>query len=110
MRDETTGQAKLFSECGRDTKGTRASTGSSPELSEHPLSADRGNGTQLEEPTPSRTVSPLAGMSLGEACACCGREVQAPGYVIPDYEELGAFCNQDCADRRFRKYLEEGPE
>ena len=57
-----------------------------------------------------RTVSPFATMILGEVCGFCGREVGAPGYVIPDYDELGAFCNQECADRRFRLYLEEPPE
>jgi len=25
--------------------------------------------------------------------------------VILDYEELGAFCDQDCGDKRFRSYL-----
>lgn len=57
-----------------------------------------------------RTVSPLAGMLLCEVCAACGREISGTGYVILDYEELGAFCDQDCADERFRSFLHEAPE
>ena len=48
----------------------------------------------------------------------CGREITGSGFVISrdpvgtglDYEELGAFCDQDCSDRRFRPYLYEAPE
>ncbi len=54
-----------------------------------------------------RAVSPLANMPLHEVCAFCGNEVRAPGFVIPDYEELGAFCNEECGDKRFRLYLGE---
>jgi hypothetical protein len=52
------------------------------------------------------TVPPLANLSIGEACGYCGREIGASGCVIPDFDELGAFCSQECADRRFRIYLE----
>ncbi len=57
-----------------------------------------------------RAVSPLASLSLHEVCAACGREISGSGFVIRDYEELGAFCNQDCGDKRFRSYLYEAPE
>ena len=57
-----------------------------------------------------RAVSPLAAMSLREVCAACGCEITGTGFVILDYEELGAFCNQDCGDRRFRSYLCEATE
>jgi hypothetical protein len=54
-----------------------------------------------------QAVSPLANMGLREVCAFCNGEIGPPGFVILDYEELGAFCNQECADRRFRLYLYE---
>jgi hypothetical protein len=57
-----------------------------------------------------RAVPPLAAMSLREACAACGCEISGSGFVILDYEELGAFCDQDCADKRFRSYLYDAPE
>ena len=50
-------------------------------------------------------VSPFGKFSLRETCAHCGREIGASGCVIPDFEELGAICGQECADRRFRIYL-----
>lgn len=55
-------------------------------------------------------MSPLADMALGEVCGFCGLDVGPPGFVILDYEELGAFCNEECADRRFRLYLAEGTD
>jgi hypothetical protein len=55
--------------------------------------------------TVNPVVSPLANLSLRETCAYCGREIRAAGRIIPDFEELGAFCSQECADRRFRVYL-----
>ncbi len=57
-----------------------------------------------------RAVSPLVAMSLREVCAACGREISGSGFVILDYEELGAFCDQDCGDKRFRSYLYEAPD
>jgi hypothetical protein len=57
-----------------------------------------------------RAVSPLANMPLHEVCAACGRDIRGSGFVILDYEELGAFCNQDCGDKSFRFYLYEAPE
>jgi hypothetical protein len=48
-------------------------------------------------------------MPLHEACAACGREISGTGFVILDYEELGAFCDQDCGDKRFRSYLYREP-
>jgi hypothetical protein len=61
------------------------------------------------EPGVFRAVSPWASMPLRDVCAACGREISVAGFVILD-EELGAFCNQDCGDRRFRSYLDEAPE
>ena len=110
MRHETTGQPLLFHECLKEAKATPTSADLSLEALAPGLSAEGGSGPQLGEPAPSRTVSPLANMILGEVCGFCGREVRAPGYVIPDYDELGAFCNQECADRRFQMYLQEAPE
>jgi hypothetical protein len=49
-------------------------------------------------------------MLLHEVCAACGRDISGTGFVILDYEELGAFCDQDCGDKRFRSYLYEAPE
>jgi hypothetical protein len=62
--------------------------------------------------TPAATfhaVSPLTSL-LHEVCAHCGKEIQLPGFVIPDFEDLGAFCNEECGGRRFRLFLDEGPE
>ena len=58
-----------------------------------------------------RAVSPLAAdMSLHEVCAACGREISGNGFVTLDYEELGAFCDKDCGDKRFRSCLYEVSE
>ena len=54
-------------------------------------------------------ISPLSNL-LHEVCGHCGKEIQLPGFVIPDFEDLGAFCNEACGDRRFRLFLDEGPE
>jgi hypothetical protein len=54
-------------------------------------------------------ISPLSNL-LHEVCAHCGKEIRLPGFVIPDFEDLGAFCNEACGDRRFRLFLDEGPE
>lgn len=62
------------------------------------------------EPGVFKAVSPWATMPLGEVCAACGSEIKGSGFVILDYEELGAFCGQDCGDRRFRSYLYEVSE
>ena len=62
----------------------------------------------VEQPT-LRAVSPLSGTPLREVCASCGNEVLPPGFVIPDFEELGAFCDEACGDQRFRRFLEETP-
>jgi len=65
-----------------------------------------------------RAVSPWAKMPLREVCAACGREITGSGFVISrdpvetglDCDELGALCDQDCGDKRFRSYLYEAPE
>ena len=72
-------------------------------------STPKGN-VSAKESLVSRAVSPWAGMLLHEVCAACGRDISGTGFVILDYEELGAFCDQDCGDKRFRSYLYEAPE
>jgi hypothetical protein len=62
------------------------------------------------EPRASRAVSPWASTPLHEVCTACGREITGSGFVILDYEELGAFCNQECGDTLFRSVLYEEPE
>jgi hypothetical protein len=52
----------------------------------------------------------VGGHALQELCAACGRKIRGSGFVILDYEELGAFCNQDCGDKCFRSFLYEEPE
>jgi hypothetical protein len=54
-------------------------------------------------------MSPLLAKSLRKVCAARGREISGCGFVILDYEELGAFCDQDCGDKRFRSYLYDMP-
>jgi hypothetical protein len=71
---------------------------SDPPVPAGSVSAPEGQGQVF------RPVSPLASISLHDVCATCGREITGSVFVILDYEELGAFCNQDCADERFRSY------
>lgn len=52
-----------------------------------------------------RAVSPLANTLLREVCTYCRAEILGLGFVILDYDDLGAFCNEECADRGFRLYL-----
>jgi hypothetical protein len=70
------------------------------------LSTPEGNVSPTE-PGVFRAVSPWASMPLHEVCAACGREISGSGFVILDFEELGAFCDQDCGDNGFRSYLHE---
>ncbi len=49
-------------------------------------------------------------LSLRETLRSLWPPDQRGGFVILDYEELGAFCNQECGDRRFRSYLCEAPD
>jgi len=75
--------------------------------------ATRAYGEQTEQcPAQAGTSHPISPLSnlLHEVCAHCGKEIQLPGFVIPDFEDLGAFCNEGCGDRRFRLFLEEGSE
>jgi hypothetical protein len=37
----------------------------------------------------------------------CGREIKGRGFVILDYEELGACCNQDCGTSASGSHLHE---
>jgi hypothetical protein len=64
------------------------------------------NAKDRREAQTHTTVAPLANLCLRETCAYCGREIGPAGCIIPEFEELGAFCSQECADRRFRIYLE----
>jgi len=73
------------------------------------LSAPEANVSPREAEV-FRAVSPWASMPLHEVCAACGREITGTGFVILDYDELGAFCNQDCGDKGFRFYLYEASE
>lgn len=110
MRYEMTRQHVLFRDSCADPKTSQTFVGSMSEWFAPSASAEGAHRPQLEGLLPSRTVSPLAKMSLKATCGFCRREVHPPGYVIPDFEELGAFCNQDCAERRFQMNLGEGPE
>ncbi len=65
--------------------------------------------SSLPEKQEFRAVSLLANTSLREVCASCRAEILGLGFVILDYEELGAFCNEQCADKRFRLYLYDMP-
>ncbi len=80
-----------------------------PDVTKSDRSIPEGNSSPTERAA-FRAVSPLASLSLRDLCAACGREISGSGFVILDYEELGAFCNQDCGDKRFRSYLYEVPE
>ena len=75
--------------------------------------ATRVHGQQTQQ-RPAQTatfhaVSPLSN-ALHEVCAYCGKEIRFPGFVILDFEDLGAFCNEACGDGRFRLFLDEGPD
>jgi hypothetical protein len=87
-------------------RGLRPSDGA-PDVA--PKSASEANASPAG-PEVDRAVSPWAGLPLHEVCAACGREISGSGFVILDYEELGAFCDPDCGDRRFRSYLYEAPD
>lgn len=51
-------------------------------------------------------VRPALNLAVRKTCAYCGHELGAAGCsIIPDFEELGSFCSQECGDRRFRSYL-----
>jgi hypothetical protein len=64
------------------------------------------NAKDHHESSECSAARPLANFSLRETCAYCGHEIDASGCTMPDFEELGCFCCQECADRRFRVYLE----
>ena len=83
---------------------------SAPNVTPKPDSSVLEGSVSPAERQAFRVVSQLACMSLREVCAACGHEISGSGFVILDYEELGAFCDQDCADKRFRSYLYEVPE
>jgi hypothetical protein len=91
--------------------GRAEAPSSAPETSSQSFGPDL-TGSSAGEPRrmeagPFQAVSPIANLPIHEVCGFCSAEVRAPGFVIPDYEELGVFCKQECGDRRFRLYLRE---
>lgn len=64
--------------------------------------ATDGSKKELGETQMNQVVSPLASLSFRETCAYCGQDRCNAGCTIPDSEEVGAFCSQGCAGRRFR--------
>lgn len=107
MLSHTNEQPTLFD---AEVSGLQAVAESIPEqpiaepLSNQILTGPSPNSS-LPENEEFRAVSPLANMPLREVCASCRAEILGLGFVILDYEELGAFCNEECADKRFRAYL-----
>ena len=106
-------QLTLFEVVSPEGRGTKGEPGEPvPENVLGSCAATSVHGQQTEQhPAQAATfhaISPLPNV-LHEVCAHCGKEIQLPGFVIPDFEDLGAFCNEACGDRRFRLFLEEGP-
>jgi hypothetical protein len=107
-------QPTLFEVAKRERRGTTSDAGAPVRGNSLGSSAATPvHGQQTEQAlTPAarfHAVSPLSNL-LHEVCAHCGKEIQLPGFVIPDFEDLGAFCNEACGDRQFRLFLEEGQE
>jgi hypothetical protein len=107
-------QPTLFEVVSPEGRGAESKPGGSvPGNSLARSAANPVHGQQTEQrPVQAATfhaISPFSNL-LHEVCAHCGKEIQLPGFVIPDFEDLGAFCNEACGDRRFRLFLEEGPE
>ena len=107
-------QAMLFEAVKPEGRGTKGEPGGAvPGNILRGSAATRAYGEQTEQcpaqAATSHAISPLSNL-LHEVCAHCGKEIKLPGFVIPDFEDLGAFCNEACGDRRFRLFLEEGPE
>jgi len=107
-------QPRLFELVSPEGRGPKSEPGA--EVLRNSLESSAAtpvHGQQTEQrPVQAATfhaISPLSNL-LHEVCAHCGKEIQLPGFVIPDFEDLGAFCNEACGDRRFRLFLEEGPE
>lgn len=107
---QTSAQASLFEalEDKVPQEPGKSQSPCSPGVTSHVEGARESR--QGQEAGSCRVVSPLVHMPLGEVCGFCGLDVRPPGFVILDYEELGAFCNEECADRRFRLYLTEGTD
>jgi len=108
--EQTSAQRGLF-EPVEDSVSQKPSKAGSPCSSGVPSHVeDAREPRQGHEARTWRAVFPLASMTLGNVCGFCGLDVRPPGFVILDYEELGVFCNQECADRRFRLYLDDGTD
>jgi hypothetical protein len=107
-------QRTLFGDLQPEGRGAKSESGAPvPGNCLRGSAATRVHGNENED-CPAQAaafhaVSPLSNL-LHEVCAQCGKEIQPPGFVIPDFEDLGAFCNEACGDRRFRLFLDEGPE
>ncbi len=106
---QSTEQPTLFEMI--ELAGRAEAPSAAPEMSAQSFGPDltgsSAGGPRRTEASTFDAVSPLANMSLGEACAFCGAEVCAPGFIILDYEELGVFCKEECGDKRFRLHLYE---
>ena len=104
----------LFEAVSPEGRGAQSEPGAPlPRNSLGSSAATPVHGQQTEQrpvqAAPIHAFSPLSNL-LHEVCAHCGKEIQLPGFVIPDFEDLGAFCNEACGDRGFRLFLEEGLE
>jgi hypothetical protein len=114
MQMRRVNQPTLFEAVSSEGRSTKSEPGApAPGNSLGSTLATQVDSQKTESPPEQaaafHAVSPLSNL-LHEVCAYCGKEIQLPGFVIPDFEDLGAFCNQVCSDRRFRLFLEEGPE
>ncbi len=109
MPGQSTEQPTLFEVA--ELAGRAEAPSAAPEMSaqsfEPEVTGSSAGGPRRAEVGSFRAVSPLANMPLHEVCAFCGAEVCAPGFVMPDYEELGVFCKEECGAKRFRLYLYE---
>lgn len=117
MRIEVTGPSGQTSAQGGLFEAIEDTVSQEPSKSQWPCSRSvtshtegAGEARPGQEAGPCFVVSQLADTHFGEVCAFCGLDVRPPGFVILDYDELGAFCNQECADRKFRLYLDDGME
>jgi len=94
--------------------GSARPPGACPEMasrSSWPDNRDSPAGeSRSKEVGPLWAVSPFANLPLHEACAFCGAEVRPPGFVILDFEDLGVFCNEGCADKGFSLYLNDAAD
>lgn len=107
MAGQNAKQTTLFEMAELEARAEMASA--APEMparsSGSEITGSSAGEPRRKEAGPFRAVSPIANLPLQEVCAFCGAEVRAPGFVILDFEDLGVFCNEGCADKGFRLYL-----